>query len=239
MHRSPALSKSAASWNAWGIDASNSRFQSAKAAGLSSQDVPKLKLKWAFGFPGVTTAFGTPTVFGGRLFVGSADGTVYSLNAQSGCIYWTYKANDGVRTAIIISPDGQTAYIGDLHSWMHAVNARTGAPLWKTHVEDFPEASITGTPKLDGGRLYVPLSGGEEEVAAGNPTFVCCKFRGSLVALDAKTGKQIWKSYTISEPAKLTGKTATGVEVWGPAGASVWSSPPWIRRRTPSISAPA
>ena len=221
----PALAKNAPSWNAWGIDAANSRYQPAKAAGLTGQDVPKLKLKWAFGFPGVTTAFGTPTVYGGRLFVGSADGTVYSLNAQSGCIYWMYKANDGVRTAIVIGNDGQTAYFGDLHSYVHAVNAATGAPLWKTHVEDHPEAAITGTPRLEAGRLYVPLSGGDEEVAAGNPTFVCCKFRGNMVALDAKTGKQIWKSYTIEEPAKLTGKTANGTEVWGPAGASIWSSP--------------
>jgi len=62
-------------------------------------------------------------------------------------------------------------------------------------------------------------------VAAGNPMFVCCKFRGSLVALDAKTGKQIWKSYTIPDEAKLMGKTANGTEIWGPAGASVWSPP--------------
>jgi polyvinyl alcohol dehydrogenase (cytochrome) len=138
----PAM-KGAPGWTSWGIDASNSRFQSAKAAGLSSADVPKLKLKWAFGFPGVTTAFGTPTVYGGRLFVGSADGTVYSLNAQTGCIYWMYKANDGVRTAITISGDGQTAYFGDLHAYAHAVNANTGVPLWKVHVEEHPEASIT------------------------------------------------------------------------------------------------
>src|SRR5438874_646067 len=118
-----ALSKSAPSWNAWGIDPSNSRFQTAEAAGITGKDVPKLKLKWAFGFPGATTAFGTPTVYGGRVFVGSADGAVYSLNAQSGCIYWTYKANDGVRTAVIIGDDGQTAYFGDLHAYVHAVNA--------------------------------------------------------------------------------------------------------------------
>jgi polyvinyl alcohol dehydrogenase (cytochrome) len=219
------LNKTAPSWNAWGIDPVNSRFQQAKAAGMTGADVPKLKLKWAFGFPGVTTAFGTPTIYGGRVFLGSADGTVYSLNASTGCIHWTYKATDGVRTGIIISEDGQTAYIGDLHSWVHAVNVSDGKLLWKQHVEEHPESSITGTPKLYAGKLYVPLSGGEEEVGAGNPSFVCCKFRGSLVALDAKTGKQLWKSYTISEPAKLTGKTPNGTEIWGPAGASIWSSP--------------
>jgi len=225
------LEKNAPSWNAWGIDAANSRFQSAHAAGISAADVPKLKLKWAFGYPGVTTAFGTPTIFGGRVFVGAADGTVFSLNAQSGCIYWMYKATEGVRTGPIISSDGKTAYLSDLHAWVHAINAETGAVIWKTHVDEGAEASITGTPKLDGARLYVPVSGGEESVAAADPKYACCKMRGSLVALDAKSGKQLWKTYTISEPARLTGNTSTGVETWGPSGATLWSSPTVDSRR--------
>src|SRR5437868_3474886 len=98
------LAKNAASSNGWS-DAANTRFQSAKAAGLTAASVPKLKLKWAFGFPGVTTAFATPTIYGGRVFVGSADGTVYSLNASTGCLYWTYDADEGVRTAVVISND--------------------------------------------------------------------------------------------------------------------------------------
>ncbi len=212
-------------WNGWGVDPVNSRFQRTQAAGLTRGGVPKLKLKWAFGFPGATTAFATPTVVGGKLFVGSADGTVYSLNAQTGCIHWTFQAAEGVRTAILISSNGQTAYFGDLHANVYALDVSTGALRWKTHVEDHPYATITGTPKLEAGRLYVPVSGGEEEVSAGNPAFVCCKFRGSLVALDAATGRQIWKTYTIAEPAKLTGRTPAGAERWGPSGVSVWSSP--------------
>jgi polyvinyl alcohol dehydrogenase (cytochrome) len=219
------LTASAPSWNGWGIDLSNSRYQNAQAAGLSAGDVPKLKLKWAFGYPGVTTSFGTPTVFGGRVFVGAADGTVFSLNAQSGCIYWMYKAKEGVRTAPVISADGKTAYISDLHAWVHAINAETGALLWEDRMEESPDASISGTPKLDGDRLYVPLSGGEESVAAASPTFPCCKMRGSIAALDAKTGKWLWRTYTIPEAAKMTGKTSLGVETWGPSGAAAWTSP--------------
>lgn len=219
------LTKTAATWNAWGIDLTNSRFQNAKAAGLSAADVPKLKLKWAFGYPGVTTSFGTPTIYGGRVFVGAADGTVFSLNAQTGCIYWMYKATEGVRTGPIISRDGKTVYLSDLHAWVHAVNAETGAMLWKTHAAEESEATISGTPKLDGARLYVGISGGEESIFAADAKYACCKIRGSMVALDAKTGKQIWRTYTISEPAKLTGKTSAGVEMWGPSGASPWTSP--------------
>jgi polyvinyl alcohol dehydrogenase (cytochrome) len=220
-----ALYLKGADWNGWGVDSGNSRFQSAQASGVSREVVPRLKLKWAFGFPGATTAFATPTVVAGKLFVGSADGTVYSLNAQSGCIYWTFQASEGVRTAILISSNGQTAYFGDLHANVYAVNSSNGVLRWKAHVEEHPSATITGTPKLEAGRLYVPVSGGEEEVSAGNPAFVCCKFRGSLVALDAETGKQVWKTYTIAEPAKMTGKTAAGTERWGPSGVSIWMSP--------------
>jgi polyvinyl alcohol dehydrogenase (cytochrome) len=219
------LVKNAPSWNGWGIDLTNSRFQNAKAAGLTAADVPKLTLKWAFGYPGVTTAFGTPTVFGGRIFVGAQDGTVFSLNAQSGCIYWMYKATEGVRTGPVISTDGKIAYIADLHAWVHAVDAETGVVIWKTHVDEGAEMGISGTPKLDGARLYVPVSAGEEAVAAADPKYACCKLRGSMVALDAKTGKQIWKTYTIPDPAKMTGKTSTGAETWGPSGASPWTSP--------------
>jgi polyvinyl alcohol dehydrogenase (cytochrome) len=215
----------AASWSGWGSDAGNTRFQTAKAGGLSRGAVPRLKLKWAFGFPGVSTAFATPTVSGGKVFVGSADGTVYSLNAQSGCIYWTFKATEGVRTAVVLGPTGKAAYFGDLQGNMYAVNASTGALLWKTRVDDHLYAEITGSPKLEAGRLYVPVSGGAEQVAAGSPSYVCCTFRGSLVALDAETGKQIWKSFTIAEPAQQTGRTAAGSAKWGPSGVALWSSP--------------
>ncbi len=225
------LPNNAASWNGWGADPGNTRFQNAKAAGLTREDVPKLKLKWAFGFPSVATAFASPSVFGGRVFVGSADGTVYSLNAQTGCVYWTLKAAEGVRTAIIIANNGQAAYFGDLQGNMYAVNATTGALLWKTRVDDHLYAEITGTPKLENGRLYVPVSGGAEQVAAGNPSYECCTFRGSLVALDAASGKQIWKSYTISEPAKPAGKTTSGTSKWGPSGVALWSSPTVDLRR--------
>lgn len=210
--------RSAAGWNGWGADAANGRFQRA-AGGLSRVTVPKLALKWAFGYPGATTAYGSPTIVGGHVFVGSADGTVYSLNARSGCVYWTYRASEGVRTAVLVSNDGQALYFGDLQGNMYGVNANTGALLWKTRVDESLYAEITGTPKLEAGRLYVPVSGGAEQVAAANPAFACCTFRGSLAVLDAASGKQIWKTYTIAEPAKQNGNT------WGPSGAALWSSP--------------
>ncbi len=212
----------ASSWDGW-ADPANTRFQSSRAAGLTSQTTPRLKLKWAFGFPGVTTAFGTPTVFSGKVFVGAADGSVYSLDARTGCTYWTFAAAAGVRTAPAIDNNG-AAYFGDLRGNVYAVD-NAGKLIWKVRSDEHPLAVITGSPKLYAGRLYVPVSGRDESMAATDGKYECCTFRGSLVALDAATGKQIWKAYTVTDTPKPTGRNAKGATTWGPSGAVPWSSP--------------
>ncbi|PYS52405.1 MAG: hypothetical protein DMG13_16275 [Acidobacteria bacterium] len=219
------LVRNASRWNGWGVDAANTRFQDARTAGLTRETVSKLKLKWAFGFAGATEASTQPTVFGGRVFVGIRDGTVYSLDARTGCVYWVYKAAVAVRTPIVIDDSGLIAYFGDMQANMYAVTTNTGELKWKTRVGDHPYASIVGAAKLASNRLIVPVSGGNEEAAAAFLDYVCCKFRGSVVALDAETGQQVWRTYTIADAAKLTGRTAAETEVWGPSGAGVWSSP--------------
>src|ERR1051325_6725151 len=75
-------------WTGGSPSSSNTRFQ--EQAGLTAADVPRLELKWAFGFPGDVTAFAAPTVMNGTLFVGSASGAVQAIDAQSGCIPWIY-----------------------------------------------------------------------------------------------------------------------------------------------------
>jgi polyvinyl alcohol dehydrogenase (cytochrome) len=211
-------------WNGWSSDPENSRFQSAQAAGIAADQVAKLKLKWAFGFPGDFAAFSQPSIVGGRLYVGSAGGTVYALDAATGCTYWAFDAGAAVRTAITIGPGGM-AYFGDLQANVYAVDADTGKQLWKTRVDDYAGARVTGTPKLHGGTLYVPVSS-HDEWASADPVFECCKFRGSVVALEAKTGRQIWKTYTIAEEPRSTDKkNKLGKPMWGPSGGGVWSSP--------------
>lgn len=211
-------------WNGWSSDLENSRFESGEAAGLAANQVPRLKLKWAFGFPGDFVAFSQPSIVNGKLYVGSAGGTVYALDARTGCTHWAFDAGAGVRTAITIGP-GPVAYFGDLQANVYAVDAETGAQLWKTRVDDSPGARVTGTPKLHAGKLYVPVSSHDEWLSA-DPVFECCKFRGSVVALEAKTGRQIWKTYTIAEePHATANKNKLGKTMWGPSGGGVWSSP--------------
>ncbi len=215
----------AGDWNGWGGDTLNTHFQ--PNPGLAASDVPKLKLKWAFGYPKETSAWAQPTVVGGRIFVGSGSGTVYSLDAATGCVYWTYNAGAGVRSAISIGKlaNGKwIAYFGDIKATAHAVDANTGAELWKIQLDTHAAARITGAPSLVNGRVYVPVSS-LEEVSAAAATYSCCTFRGSVAALDAATGKKIWQGYTVSDPAKTYKQNKNGVDMKGPAGASVWSSP--------------
>ena len=224
----PPVSLSAPHWNGWGVDLSNTRSQPAAAARLAPADVSRLKLKWAFGFPQDTVAAAQPTVAGGRVFVGSRAGRkVYALDARSGCTWWAFEAEAGVRTAISIGslPGARfAAYFGDQRANAYAVDAATGVLLWKRKVEDHPAALITGSPVLHAGRLYVPVSSYEEATGAA-PSYECCRFRGSVVALDASTGEQLWKSYTIPEPPRPTKKSKVGTQLWGPSGAAVWSAP--------------
>jgi polyvinyl alcohol dehydrogenase (cytochrome) len=209
-------------WNGW-ADAANTRFQPAREAGLTRQTTPKLKLKWAFGFPGVTSALGVPSVVDGRVFVGAADGSVYSLDARSGCVYWTFGAIAGVRVAPAVG--NGAVYFGDLRGNVYAVDENTGVLRWKARADEHPLAVITGSPKLEGGRLYVPVSGRDESLAATNPKFECCTFRGSVAAIDAATGNRVWRTYLIADEPKITGENKIGTKIWGPSGVAVWSSP--------------
>ena len=215
-------------WNGWGADLNNARFQPGERAALSADQVPKLKLKWAFAFPGAPLSWGQPTVVGGRIFVPSFNRQVYSLDAKTGCQYWVYESESPARTAVYIAQIGgeqkrYAAFFGDQKANAYAIDAVTGELLWKVRVDPHPKAKIVGALEYFDGRVFVPVTGGEE-VGLGNK-YECCSSRGALVALDAVTGKQIWKTLTIAEEPKPTTKTAAGVQNWGPSGASIWSAP--------------
>jgi polyvinyl alcohol dehydrogenase (cytochrome) len=225
-----------AQWSGWGAGPANTRFQPDTAARLTPASVPKLKLQWAFGFPNSTSAFSQPAVAGGRLFVGSDNGFVYALDAKSGCGYWSFQAQGGVRTAISVGAvrDNRTvryaAYFGDLKGFVYAVDAESGSLVWSHRADAHPMTRITGAPTLADGVLYVPLSSLEE--AAGSSTgYECCTFRGGVVAYDAGTGDELWRTYMIPDTPKRLKTNSAGTPLWGPAGAAIWSSPTVDMRR--------
>jgi len=227
-------------WIGWSPDVENSHFQSAAQAGLTADQIPRLKLKWAFGFPDATSAWAQPTIAGGRLFVGSQNGIVYSLDASSGCVVWTFSAHAGVRTSVVIGkgPGGSqargqavarlsigryTAYFADQNGYVYAVDAETGRAVWSRKADDHPLVRLTGSPVLFEDRLYVPLSSYEE--GGKPPGYACCTFRGGVIALDARSGATIWRAYTIPDPPTLMRTYADGTEIWAPSGGAVWSAP--------------
>jgi polyvinyl alcohol dehydrogenase (cytochrome) len=219
-------------WNGWGPDSRNTHAQSAEMAGLTEQDIPKLRLQWAFGFPDTSSAWSQPTVVGGRIFVGSQSAYVYSLDAKTGCTHWTYAARGGVRSAISVGemhaadgPDTTTfaVYFADMRGNVYALDADTGEELWQVSVEEHPLVRLTGSPTLHEGRLYVPVSSYEESQGA-SPGYACCTFRGSVVALDAASGVMLWQRYTIDEVPTMRSRPDGG-RYFGPAGGAIWSSP--------------
>jgi polyvinyl alcohol dehydrogenase (cytochrome) len=223
------------SWKGWGADPANTRFQDATEAGITAADVAKLKLKWAFGLGEGTAVRAQVAVAREHVFVANLTGQLFSLDARTGCIQWTFEVGSPLRSGVVFGAADrsgkQTAvYFGDVKANAYAVDASTGQLLWKVHVADHAAAMITGAPQLHKGVLYVPVSS-YEEVLAGSPAYECCTFRGSVVALDAATGKTLWTTYTIPDSSQPTGKSKTGVQMRGPSGAGVWSTPTFDEKR--------
>ena len=240
-------------WNGWGRDLENTRYQPEPA--LRASDVPHLALKWSYGFQGSAVA-GQPTVVDGRVFVASSTGRVYSLDARTGCTYWTYDVAAGVRTAITVGELGaerrgaappvtkytkktkhaltlahldiikapSAVFFGDDSGAAYALDAQHGTLLWKTQIDTHPLAHILGAPALEGTRLYVAVTSGEQH-AAVDVAYACCTFRGSVAALDMASGRVLWKTYTVAEEPRPAAKNTAGVQQFAPAGAAVGVAP--------------
>ena len=223
-------------WNGWGNGVENLRFQPAHHAKIDASELNKLELRWAFAFPGETIAEAQPTIVDGRLFVGSRSGRVYALDAKSACEYWHYDAAAPVKNSVFIHQleiDDVTrtiAYFGDLTGTAYAVDATSGQLLWKRKVDPFPSSRLMGSFLIANNELYVPVTAMESTEAA-QPDAVCCVFRGSVVALDLITGEERWRQYTIEEEPKVTGENSRGKPTYGPAGATIWSTPTFDRFR--------
>jgi len=213
-------------WNGWSPAADNARFQPAAAAGLTIDQVGRLKLKWAYAFDGDIAAWAQPTVIDGQVFVGSAGGVVQALRAQTGCVEWTFQANGPVRSAITAAPlnNRHALLFSDIVGWVYAVEAENGSLLWKKRVEEHEAARLTGAALVHEGVAYVPVASWEETRSL-NPEYACCTFRGSVSALRIKDGSTVWKTYTIAEMPQQHGKNSIGTLRFGPSGAGIWSTP--------------
>src|SRR5206468_4454167 len=140
--------------------------------------------------PTGVSANGQPTIAAGRVFVGSDNGFVYSLDAATGCVYWSFENGAIIRGSVTIGPvTGQgsaryAVFFGDGRADVFAVDAQNGKLLWKTKVDPHFVARVTAGAKFYDGKLIVPVSS-SEEFRSGDPGYPCCTSRGSVVALDA------------------------------------------------------
>jgi polyvinyl alcohol dehydrogenase (cytochrome) len=244
--RAEPVALGTALWNGWGRDLDNSRYQPEPA--LRASDVAKLTLKWSYGYQGAGQ-FAQPTVVDGRLFIAGGNGRIYSLDARTGCTYWTFDIPAGSQSAIFIAelaPSRRAvlpkklkrtlahldvikapsvALFGDNSGAVYALDAQKGTLVWKTQVETHPLARIVGAPTLYNNHVYVSVASTEEATAATTPGYGCCTFRGSVAALDVATGKILWKSFTVLEEPQPTRKSSGGVQEFAPAGAAVVDAP--------------
>jgi polyvinyl alcohol dehydrogenase (cytochrome) len=217
-------------WKGWSAELTNTRYVT--NGGISLNQVGKLKLKWAYGFEGDVSAFGAPVVLGKTLFIGSAGGAVQALSTDTGCVRWVYQAAGPVRTGPVAVPNGKTHVLvfSDLTGWTYGVEAETGKEVWKKKLAPHDSNRLTGTAAVLNGVAFVPVASWEE-TRAGNPDYPCCTFRGSVVAVRAKDGSQVWQTYTIREAPKQLEKAPGVIGTFGPSGAGVWGSPTLDARR--------
>jgi polyvinyl alcohol dehydrogenase (cytochrome) len=192
---------------------------------INPHNVSHLKVKWTYSAAGDISA--TPAVVGGAVYVPDWGGNLTKLDARTGKVIWSYPVSDynGVPGSVSrTSPTvvGNTIYIGDQNepafggvAHFMAVNATTGKKEWSTVVDTHPLAVVTGSPVVYDGIVYIGIAS-KEQAAASEPTYPCCTFRGSEVALDAKTGAIVWKDYMSPPNGGVPG---------GFSGDAVWSSP--------------
>lgn len=224
----PALPGEGPSWIGWSAGSDGARFQTAAAAGITVADIPRLKLKWAFAVPGGGALRSQPTVARGRLFIGGDTGRVYSIDAKTGCTYWSFKMDTPGRLAPIVAPitghpgTSLAVFMVDGAGKAYALDAHDGKLVWSSRIGE--DARVSAAASLYKDRLFVPLIG-SETINGDDPNYECCKSRGGLAAFDTNTGKLLWRVSTIPEPLHRIGVNPNGKTLWGPSGASVWNTP--------------
>jgi quinohemoprotein ethanol dehydrogenase len=209
-------------WPNHGNDLANTRFQNLDQ--INPNNVNKLQVAWVF-HTGVLDPLSeleaSPIEVDGRLFITDGHDDVFALNAATGKQLWKFEGfNDEAQLAAFFLCCGRNnhgvaygdgaVFVGRFDDSVVALNAETGKVLWTNTVADYHDkVSINSAPQFarSGGRdlVIISLSGGEFEI------------RGQVFALDAKTGKTVWR-FSTTQPTSFAGQSflTGGGAVWNP-----------------------
>lgn len=203
-------------WPMFGQNYANTALAPTEAA-ISVHNVSTLMAKWVLTTNGDISA--RAAVVGGYAYVPDWAGYFYKVNASTGAVVWQkrlstdYGLASGTVSRTSPAVQGSTVYIGtQTGAYILAINTTDGSLQWKTRLDGHQLAIDTASPVVYNGVLYVGVAS-TEEGAAVNPSYPCCTFRGSAVALNATTGTILWKTYTVPS---------------GYTGGSVWGSTPVV-----------
>jgi polyvinyl alcohol dehydrogenase (cytochrome) len=219
-----------ASVASFGFDKHNHRHLTREQAGLATADFRNLELAWALAFPQTTTMRAQAAVVGSTVFLPATDfGQLYAIDVSSDlpCFKWVYKNDIPLRTGVaygVLPGSGRKVLVfGDIAPLVHMIDASTGAEIWHQSVRLTSLSNGTGTPVIDGDRVYVPLSASEINFGA-DEKHLCCTTHGAVFALDATTGRVIWAAHTMKDARPIRDR-GDGQMIWGPSGAPIWNSP--------------
>jgi polyvinyl alcohol dehydrogenase (cytochrome) len=216
----------------WGFGAHNQRFVPDQLAGINRANVGSLELVWSLAFPRVTDMRSQPAIIGDTLYFGDKTGKLYAIDRHSGCIRAQAEVLSGIRSAITVatlSSGKRLLVFADSMATIYAVDPDTLETVWQEAARIYETSVITGSISYHDDRLFIPVSSYEVAVS-GSPSHICCKSHGGVIALDAGNGKQLWEWHGTAE-ATLQGQNSAGMDVYGPSGVSVWSTPTVDARR--------
>lgn len=215
----PGAAPSNVDWRHYGNDLGNTRFQDVDQ--ITQANVAGLKPAWVFhtGLLDQGSSFeASPIEVGGTMYVSTGQDDVYALDAATGAQRWAYHPKDDMppldKLTVCCGEDNRGVaygdgmiFIGRLDDQLVALNAETGAVVWKSTVADWTNNySITMAPQYADGEVLVSMSGGDYQT------------RGAVQAYDARTGHLRW-TFNTTEPATWAGDS------WKSGGGNVWGNP--------------
>lgn len=213
----------------YGVDTDNTRRMSAAQAGFTGKQAANLEVAWTLAMPKTSGLRGQGVVVGSTLFYPAGQANyVLALDTRTGCVKWATPTASGIRNSLAygkLGPNGPMAVVGGGGDGkLVAFDAKTGKVVWAVDPRHDKTVPLSGSPIFAGDKIVVPISA-IDVANAMRPNFECCKGHGAVALVQAADGKVLWTWHTMETAKPLGRKNAQGVDLYGPSGAPIWSSP--------------